>query len=94
MIVLFYKTCFKYGAWQGKQKSKQTLQIRGGVTDQTILELSLSNRGRKHTAAVVKAKKAGAEKSRNRTHCGVEEEWAAVWETEKGAITWPQRQPW
>lgn len=40
----------------------------------TTLGKQLSNRGRKGEAGVVKRNEAGVEKSRNRTHCGVEAE--------------------
>lgn len=40
----------------------------------TTLGTQLSNRGRKGEAGVVKRNEAGVEKSRNRTHCGVEAE--------------------
>lgn len=58
----------------GKNRNVANFYWWGGVSDETILEQSLSNRGRKQTAAVAKAQEAGAEKSGNRTHCGVEEE--------------------
>lgn len=73
------------GWWGYRQKNRNLdkLCTGGGVPDKTTLEQSLSNHGRKRTAGVVKRKKAGVEKSRNRTHCGVGEEWAAAREKKK-----------
>lgn len=56
-----------------KRRNLDKLCTGGGDPDKTILEQSLSNHGRKRTAGVVNRKKAGVEKSRNRTHCGVGE---------------------
>ncbi len=57
-----------------KSRNLDKLCTAGGVPDETILEQSPSNRRRKRTAGVVKAKEAGVEKSRNRSHCDVGEE--------------------
>lgn len=51
----------------------------------TTLGTQLSNGGRKGEAGVVKRNEAGVEKSRNRTHCGVEAEWAVAREKKKRA---------
>lgn len=62
--------------WVAERKAGylDKLYTGGGVPVETILEQSLSNHERKRTAGVVKRKKAGVEKSRNRTHCGIGEE--------------------
>lgn len=80
----FLNYCF-LGADKGPGKNwhLSKLCIGGGVLDETILEYSLGNHGRKQTADVVKGKEAGVEKSGNRTHCGVGEEWAAAREKKK-----------
>lgn len=83
-VIHFLTNCF-FGADKGPGKNRHLskLCIGGGVLDETILEYSLGNHGRKQTADVVKGKEAGVEKSRNRTHCGVGEEWAAAREKKK-----------
>lgn len=58
----------------GENKKLDKLCIGGGASDMTTLGTRLSNCGRKGEAGVVKRNEAGVEKSRNRTHCGVEAE--------------------
>lgn len=75
ILSLSVKKCLYTNGPSGLLKRKvgylDKLYTGGGFQDETILEQSRSNHGRKRTAGVVKRKKAGVE---NRTHCGVGEE--------------------